>query len=100
MQRPGPADDPGRAFPEAIELLTESVKLDPSFAVAYNGRGYAELRLKRYADALADFDQAIRINPAYANAYINRAVARRASGDKAGAEADMAASQKLATPGR
>ena len=83
-------------FQEAIGLLTEAVKLDPFFAAAYNARGYAELRLKRYTEAIADFDQAIRINPAYANAYTNRAVARRASGDKAGAESDTTAAQKLA----
>jgi len=49
-----------------------------------NARGYAHFRLKQYAKALADFDQAIRLNRSYLNAYINRSATRRAAGDKPG----------------
>src|SRR5262249_21732587 len=80
---------------EAIEQFTIVLKQNPSHALAYNGRGYAQFRLKRYADAIADFDQAIRLNPSYANAYLNRSAAKRASGDKAGADADLAKSKEL-----
>ena len=35
------------------------------------------------------------LNPKYANAYTNRAAARRAAGDKAGAEADQAKAREF-----
>jgi Flp pilus assembly protein TadD len=69
--------------------LTEAIRLKPDFARAYNARAYAYLRLRDYKNAIADCDQAIRIDTQYVNAYINRASARRASGDKTGAEADL-----------
>ena len=82
-------------FAEAIQQLTEAVRLDPTSARSYNARGYAHLRLKHFAEALADFDNAIRLDPNYVNAYQNRSAARGGLGDKAGSEADMAKSREL-----
>jgi tetratricopeptide (TPR) repeat protein len=82
-------------FTEAIKEFSAALKLDPSLSLAYNARGYAYFRQKRYTDALADFDNALRLNPAYINAYINRSSARRAAGDTAGADADMAKVKQL-----
>jgi tetratricopeptide (TPR) repeat protein len=82
-------------YQEAIEPLTEALKLDPALSLALNARGYAHFRLKQYPQALADFDQAIRLNPSYLNAYVNRGAARRAAGDKAGADADQAKARGL-----
>ena len=82
-------------YQEAIEPLTEALKLDPSLSLAFNARGFAYFRLKQYPQALADFDQAIRLNRSYVNAYINRSVTRRAAGDKAGADADQAKAREL-----
>jgi len=82
-------------FAEAIEPLTQALKLDPFLATTFNARGYAYYRLKKLTQAIADFDQAIKLNPMYANAYTNRGVARRAAGDKAGADADQAKARDL-----
>jgi tetratricopeptide (TPR) repeat protein len=82
-------------FAEAIEQLEAALKLDPTMALAYNARGYAHSRLKQYPEALSDFDVAILLNPAYANAYLNRSTARRASGNAAGADSDLAKAREL-----
>jgi tetratricopeptide (TPR) repeat protein len=82
-------------FAEAIQQLDEAVRLDPRLALAYNARGFAHYRLKQYGEAVADFNSALGLNPAYANAYLNRSVARRASGDAAGADADAAKARQL-----
>ena len=85
-------------FEEAVEDLTEAVKLNPALPEAYNARGFAYFRLKRYAAAIGDFDEAIRLRPAYPNAYTNRSAARRAAGDKSGASEDEAKARTLLEP--
>jgi Flp pilus assembly protein TadD len=82
-------------FAEAIEPLSQAVKLDPFLATAFNARGYAYYRLKKLPQAIADFDQAIKLNPLYGNAYTNRSGAKRAAGDKTGADADQAKARDL-----
>jgi len=82
-------------YAESIEPLTQAVKLDPFLSTAFNARGYAYFRLKRYKEAIADFDQAIKLNPTYTNAYVNRGSARRAAGDKQGADADQVKVREL-----
>jgi tetratricopeptide (TPR) repeat protein len=83
-------------FAAAIQKLSEALELDPTLALALNARGYAHFRLKQVPEALADFDQALKINSGYVNAYQNRAAARRAAGDKAGADADLGKARELA----
>jgi Flp pilus assembly protein TadD len=84
-------------FAQAIAPLTQAIKLEPTLATVFNARGYAYYRLKKYKESMADFDQAIKLNPLYANAYTNRSSARRAAGDKTGADADQAKVRELMT---
>lgn len=83
-------------YAEAVKEFSAALRHDPTLAIAYNGRGYAHLRLRHYGEAILDFDQAIRLNPLYANAYRNRGVARRSSGDKNGANEDLAKASEFA----
>jgi len=53
------------------------------------------MRLRHFADAIADFDNAIRLDPNYVNAYQNRAAARGGLGDRAGSNADLEKSREL-----
>ena len=43
----------------ALHDFEAAIQLDPSFADAYNGRGYARLRLGEHRDAVADADAAL-----------------------------------------
>jgi len=63
-------------FADAIEQLTQALKLDPTMAQAFNARGYAHLRLRHYSEATADCEQALRLKPSYPNAARNLEAAR------------------------
>lgn len=56
----------------AIDDYSQSLRLDPLNARAFNNRGYTYMRKQEYAKALADFNKAIEISPDYANARMNR----------------------------
>lgn len=75
-------------YVDAVAALNEAIKLEPTNPILFNTRGYASYLAKDVKKALADYDQAIKLNPDYLNATHNRAVARRAAGDAAGADAD------------
>jgi tetratricopeptide (TPR) repeat protein len=76
-------------FEDAIKSFDRALQIEPNYALAFNARGYAYLRLRYYESAVADFSKAIRLNPNYANAYWNRSAVKKAAGDNAGAREDM-----------
>lgn len=61
---------------EVIHAYDEALRLDPDLAKAYNNRGNAKGRLRRYKEAIADYDEAIRLDSDYAYAYNNRGNAK------------------------
>ena len=74
-------------FKAAIAAYSEALENNPKLPLAWNGRGYAKLRLADFTGAIDDFTAAIRLNPNYA--FRNRAAAFRASGNAAMAAEDI-----------
>lgn len=64
-------------YKQAIDTYTECLQLDPEYraynAIIYCNRGAAYIKLKKTAEALADFNKAIEFNHKYAKAYFRRA---------------------------
>ena len=54
------------------EAVSEAIKINPQYYWALTMRGRTYRSIKRYDDALRDFDQAIEINPKYELALISR----------------------------
>ena len=79
-------------YKEAIKHYSQTIRINPQDATAYNNRGIAKRNLDQYYDAITDYDEAIHINPQYADAYYNRGIAKNALGwyDQAIADYDQA----------
>lgn len=52
-------------YEEALWLCDSSIALDPTFAFAYNNRGFAKYKLGMYASAIEDFDKSIALKNVY-----------------------------------
>jgi len=62
-------------YPQAIELYSKAIELNPTNAVYYANRSIAHLRLENYGYALADASRAIETDKTYLKAYYRRAAA-------------------------
>src|SRR5262249_885700 len=79
----------------AIADNDQAIRLDPNFAVAFYNRGIACYFQKDFDRAIADYDQAIQFKANNVHAYNNRGSAKRAKGDSAGSDADIAKAKRL-----
>jgi tetratricopeptide (TPR) repeat protein len=59
-------------FQDAVRHYSETLKLDPTYVEAYNGRGQAYFQLQQIEPAYADFDNAIRAGLSSPKLYMNR----------------------------
>ena len=65
----------GAEFPKAEQLLTTTIKKYPNNDVLYFTRGMTRLELKKYKEALEDFDATLELVPTDAKALYNRSFA-------------------------
>ncbi|WP_448698997.1 tetratricopeptide repeat protein [Mucilaginibacter sp. AW1-3] len=72
-------------MPAAIRNFTLAIAADPDFVSAYNNRGFAELIMHQYRDAVGDYKKAIALDPKAVNAYTNCANAMYEMKDYGGA---------------
>lgn len=79
---------------KALADCNEALRLRPVFAAAYDSRGLVNLRLKRHAEAIADYDSSLARRE-YAGSLYGRGLARKQMGDAAGAEADLAKARQI-----
>jgi tetratricopeptide (TPR) repeat protein len=80
---------------QAIDDLSEALRLDPNGSIALYNRGVAYCRKEEYDRALSDFTEAIRLNPGYAKAYLARSSIYGKRGDSARARADRQRAAEL-----
>ncbi len=73
---------------EAIPDLTEAIRLQPRYGLAWFARARAHLLMGKHAEALADAEQAIARGAAWPDTYFLRGRARAGLGDKNGARQD------------
>jgi TPR repeat/Tetratricopeptide repeat len=84
-----------RDFDKAIADYSEAIRLNPTYAIAYNNRGHAWYAKNDFGKAIADYSEAIRLNPTYALAYWNRGIAWQGKNDFDKAIADYSEAIRL-----
>jgi tetratricopeptide (TPR) repeat protein len=52
-------------YDKAIECYDQAIVVNPQYAIAYRIRGWTEYELKKYENALADWQTAIQLNPSF-----------------------------------
>ncbi|NJD56297.1 MAG: tetratricopeptide repeat protein, partial [Nitrospirae bacterium] len=82
-------------WPNAVAALTAIIDNEPDNASAHINRANAYSSLKRYQEAIEDFNRAIELNPGVGVTYHNRGLAYAWSGMKDKAIADLAKACKL-----
>ena len=85
-----------RNFDKAIEVFTETIKLEPDNPFAYYKRGLSYTNKKEFDLAMSDFNAAINIEPnKFGHFYFDRAGAYIFNGDKYSAISDIEMAIKI-----
>ena len=80
---------------EAIKQFSTAARLDPNFAEAYVGWGFALVTLKRYQEAIAPLRTAERLSPANPAIHYSLGTALSRTGQKEEAEKEFAIHREL-----
>lgn len=83
---------------EAMQALSRAIGKFERHALAYERRGYVNLQLRNYKDAMYDFNKSIDINPNNAEPYWGRANIKLKENDIQGALADLDMVTKKSIP--
>lgn len=59
-------------YMEALNAFDRAIRIDSTYADAYEGRGSVLYLMERYAEALASYEQAISLDPQFAQAYFGK----------------------------
>lgn len=81
--------DDDKATADRIAKADADVAADPDAASSYLGRGSVLLDIRRFDDAIRDFDKALSLEPRNALALADRGIARVWKGDLAAASSDL-----------
>lgn len=84
------ATDKNDAIDRCDKLIRQGGLRGKDLAVAFEGRGFAYTRSKKYDAAIADYNEAIKLWPDYWDIYFERAMAYALSGDMERATDDYA----------
>ena len=71
-----------KSLDEALGLVTKAIESSPRTAAYYDTRGQINLRLKKYDNALKDFDQALILEPDMTDSMVGKAEALNRAGKK------------------
>lgn len=74
---------------DALNDFNRAISFSHRYILAINGKGLALMRLKRYAEARASFDQVISIKPNYVQSLVARSDACSKIGDEVCADNDL-----------
>lgn len=84
-------------FQDALNDLSEAIKINPRDARAYEQRGAIEMKINDYDKALADFGEAIKANPGEIRNHLYRGYIYELRGDLQNAMADTEAALKISS---
>jgi tetratricopeptide (TPR) repeat protein len=85
----------GQQLQQALSDCSESLRIRPIDAETLDSRGFLYLKLDRLDDAIVDFNAALEINSKLASSIYGRGLAKLKKGDRAAADADMAAAKAI-----
>ena len=73
----------------------EAVKLKPDYVNALDSRGFVQLRMGKYDEAIADYNAALKLEPNKAASLYGRGMAKQRKRDYTGGIADIAAARAV-----
>jgi tetratricopeptide (TPR) repeat protein len=79
---------------EALKDCNLALKLEPENSMATEARALLKLRMGRWDEAIADYDDLLRWLQNSPGAYFGRGIARLRKGDKAGGDKDLALAKR------